>query len=331
MKKRLIIVATVIALCMGFSAISYAAGEGKHFEGITIRFFCGGPPGCPFATVVYKGALAAEKDLGCKVEYVWSDWNPEKMIRQFKEAIGARPDGICIMGHPGQDAFEHLVDQAVARGIIVTSQNTDLPRIEGKYTAQGFGYVGLDLYGSGYSLGKRWVSQFGLRAGDRALVWGLLGEEMRGLRSKGCIDALEKAGLTVDYMEISPEVDGSPALGTPAITGYISSRPDVKLIITDHGGLTATLETYLKSAGKKPGEIIGAGFDLTPATVEGIRKGYVGVVLDQQPYLQGYLPVLQVCLTKKYGFSGLHIDTGAGFTDASNVEYIAALSEKGIR
>lgn len=333
MKNKFIIIAAILAMCIALSAIDNvaAAPAEKHFEGIRIRFFPGGPPGCPFASVVYKGAKAAEEDLGCKVDYVWSDWNPEKMIAQFKEAIAVRPDGICIMGHPGQDAFEPLVDEAIAKGIIVTSQNTDLPRIERKYVANGFGYVGQDLYLSGLALGRKCVDKWGLKSGDRALVWGLLAQEMRGLRSKGCIDGLEEAGVTVDYIEITAEVDKDPPLGTPSITGYISAHPDVKLIITDHGGLTATLETYLKTAGKKPGEVKGAGFDLTAATVEAIRNGYCGVILDQQPYLQGYLPILQVCLTKKYGFAGLHIDTGSGFIDASNVEAVAKLAEEGIR
>ncbi|HHV62566.1 MAG TPA: sugar ABC transporter substrate-binding protein [Firmicutes bacterium] len=333
-KNYLTILVIAITLALALSPVQLAYGQGahaKHFEGIKIRFFCGGPPGCPFATVVYRGARAAEMDLGCTVEYIWSDWNPEKMVKQFKEAIAARPDGIAIMGHPGQDALEPLIDQAIARGIIVTSQNTDLPRIEQKYRGDGFGYVGQDLYQSGYSLAKKCVEKFGLKKGDRALVWGLLSQETRGLRTKGAIDALEKAGLKVDYMEISPVVNSDPPAGTPVITGYISSHPDVKLIITDHGGLTGTVETYLRAAGKKPGQIKAAGFDLTAATVEAIKNGYCSIILDQQPYLQGYLPILQICLTKKYGFSGLHIDTGAAFIDASNVDAVADLAKKGIR
>ncbi len=330
MKKCLILVAAIMAFGIGFSGIGYGA-EKKHFEDVRIRFFCGGPPGCPYATVLYKGALAAEKDLGCKVDYVWSDWNPEKMIAQFKDAVAARPDGIVVLGHPGEAAFGPLIDDAIAKGIIVTSIDTDLPTIEEKYKDRGFGYVGEELYPHGYALGKMCVKKFGLKKGDRALVWGLLSQETRGLRSKGCIDGLKEAGLIVDYMEISAEVDASPPLGTPAITGYISGHPDVKLIITDHGGLTATLETYLKAAGKGPDDIIGVGFDLSAATVEAIRNGYCDLVTEAQPYLQGYQSILQICMTKKYGFAGLHIDTGVGFIDASNVELVAELAEKGIR
>jgi simple sugar transport system substrate-binding protein len=305
--------------------------EGKHFQGITIWFFPGGPEGCPFASVVYKGAKAAEEDLGPTVTYVWSDWNPDKMIAQFKDAIAAAPDGICIMGHPGEDAFKPLVDEAEEKGIIVTSQNTDLPSIETKYIDKGFGYVGQELYGSGYMLGVKSVEKWGLQSGDRALVWGLVAQPTRGLRSQGCIDALEEEGLTVDYIEISDDINADATLGTPVVSGYISANPDVKLIITDHGGLTSTVATYGKSAGLDPGEVQFAGFDLSAASVDAIKTGYLGLILDQQPYLQGYLPVLQVCLSKKYYFSGLHIDTGSGFVDEGNVDLLKELAEQGIR
>ncbi len=304
---------------------------GRLGEGVKIVFFPGGPPGCPFGTVVYNGAKAAAADLGADVEYMFSDWNTEKMISQFKEAVATKPDGICIMGHPGDDAFEPLVDDAVAKGILVTSQNTTLPRLEAKYKSIGFGYVGQELYESGYMLGQEAIKRTGFGAGDRAMVWGLLKEPTRGLRTKGVMDALAEAGMTVDEIEISAEVDADATAGVPVFTGYVSSHPDVKLVCTDHGGLTSTLETYLKAAGKGPGDIYGIGFDLSPATLEAIRGGWTDLVLDQQPYLQGYLPIVQICLSKKYKFSGLHIDTGSGFAHKDNVEALAPLVEQQIR
>ena len=330
MKKKVLFV--VMALILVLSLINIAsAREHKHFEGIRITFFPGGNPGGPFASVVYRGARAAEKDLGCKVDYVWSGWNPDRMIAQFKDAVARRPDGICIMGHPGVAAFSPLVDEAERKGIIVTSQNTSLPPIEEKYKSRGFGYVGQELYPSGVTLAKGAAKRAHLRRGDRVMVWGLLGQETRGLRTRGCIDTLKKMGMKVDYIEISDAINADATLGTPVFTGYVSSHPDVKLIIIDHGALTATAETYMRAARRRPGSIYIAGFDLSAATVDAIKKGYVGVVLDQQPYLQGYLPILQVCLTKKYGFSGLHIDTGAALIDKSNIDFVAPLAKQGIR
>ena len=339
MKKLLAILAATLLLA-GFIGSAFAegsqeaeamkAGE-KHFEGIDIVFFPGGSEGGPFASVVYRGARAAEYDLGCNVEYVWSGWLPDRMVAQFKDAVARNPDGIAVMGHPGVAAFAPLVDQAREKGIVVTSQNTSLPAIEEKYKETGFGYVGQELYPSGYQLAKGAAERAGLESGDKAMVWGLLGQETRGLRTKGAIDALEEMGVEVDYLEISDSVNSDASQGTPVITSYIASNPDVKLIITDHGALTATMGTYMRAANKKPGEIFTAGFDLSSATAKSIQDGWVGVVLDQQPWLQGYLPVLQLCLAVKYGFSGLHIDTGAALIDKNNIDFIAPLAEKGIR
>lgn len=311
--------------------VQTATANGNWCGDTRIIFFPGGPAGGVFANNVYNGARQAESDLGAKVEYVFSDWDPQKMIAQFREAAATGPDGIAVMGHPGEDAFEPLIDDAEAQGIIVTSQNTTLDRIEAKYVGKGFGYVGQELYPSGYDLGKEAVRRFGLQEGDRAMVWGLLSQPTRGLRTQGAIDALEEEGLVVDYIEIDSATNADPAAGTPTFAGYVASHPDLKLVVTDHGGLTATMETYLKAAGLGPDDVYGIGFDLSPATLAAIRGGWTDLVLDQQPWLQGYLPILQICLTNVYGFSGLHINTGAGFADAENVEFLAPLVEKEIR
>jgi simple sugar transport system substrate-binding protein len=300
-------------------------------SGVNIVFFPGGTPGGPFESVVYNGALAAAEELGANVEYVWSDWDPQQMVTQFAEVAATRPDGIAVMGHPGDDAFEAVIDEAVANGIIVTSQNTTLPRLEGRYKSGGFGYVGQELYASGYNLGVEAVNRFGFVEGDRAMVWGLLSQPTRGLRTQGVIDALEEAGMTVDYLEIDDATNADPSAGVPTFTGYVSANPDVKLIVTDHGNLTGSFETLLDAAGKGPDDIVAVGFDLSPRTVEAIRDGWTDLVIDQQQWLQGYLPILQICLAKKYNFSGLHIDTGAGFAHADNVEVLASLVEQGIR
>ncbi|MCS7260145.1 MAG: substrate-binding domain-containing protein [Anaerolineae bacterium] len=336
-KKISLLVGIVVVLALLLSSSAALAKPPatepveKWCKGVRIVFFPGGPAGGVFANNVYNGARQAELDLGPEVEYVFSDWNPQKMIQQFREAAATKPDGICVMGHPGDEAFGPLIEDAIAQGIIVTSQNTTLPTLEEKYASKGFGYVGQDLYGSGFALGTEAVKRFGLKAGDRAMVWGLLSQPTRGLRTKGVIDALEKAGLVVDYIEIDAATNKDPAAGTPTFAGYVSAHPDVKLVVTDHGGLTATLETYLKAAGKGPDDIYGAGFDLSPATVAAIKGGWTDLVIDQQPWLQGYLPILQVCLTKVYGFSGLHIDTGGGFADKDNIDFLAPLAEKEIR
>src|SRR5512140_3331554 len=155
-----------------------AAGT-KWCSGTKIVFFPGGTPGGGFETVVYNGALAAAADTGADVQYVWSDWDPSKMISQFTQAVATKPNGIAVMGHPGDVAFDPLIDDAESQGIIVTSMNTQLPLAQAKYSAKGFGYAGAILYSAGYSLGQEAVKESGLKSGDKAFLWGLLSQAGR--------------------------------------------------------------------------------------------------------------------------------------------------------
>lgn len=308
------------------------SAAGKWCDGVRIVYASGqGPAGGVFSSNLYNGAKQAATDMGAKVDYIWSDWDPQKAIQQFKEAVATKPDGIVVIGIAGDEAMDPLVEEAVAQGIQVTTQTTPLPNMEAKYSAKGFGYVGQELYQAGYNLAKEAVKRGNLKAGDRSMVWGLLAQPTRGERTKGAIDALKEAGLTVDYIEIDAATNADPPAGVPTFTGYASSHPDVKLIITDHGGLTATVETYLKAANKGPNDVYAAGFDLSTADLQALRNGFLDLVIDQQPWLQGYLAIQQICMTKKFGFSGLHIDTGAGFVGKDDVEFVAPLVEKVIR
>ena len=330
MKKALLSLLSTVLLGLGV-APSPAAAQNLSCEGLRFVFFPGGAEGDPFASIVYNGANAAEKLTGCRVEYVWSEWNPEKMVQQLREAIARQPDGISIMGHPGEEALGPLVDAARKQGIIMTTANVDLPTLESRYKATGFGYVGQKLYESGATLGAATVAQCKLKAGDKALVWGLLGQPGRGQRTQGIVDAMKKAGINVAYLEISDEVNKDAVQGTPAFTAFAASNPDLKAVVTDHGALTATVGVYLRSAGANPGQICAGGFDLSAPTAQAIKEGWVAVVLDQQPFLQGFLPVMQLYLAKKFGFAGLNVDTGAALITSANVEQVMPLVAEAIR
>ena len=61
--------------------------------------------GDAFGTIVYNGARQAAADTGAQVDYVFSGWANEKMTQQLREAVAAHPDGIAMMGHPGEAAI----------------------------------------------------------------------------------------------------------------------------------------------------------------------------------------------------------------------------------
>jgi simple sugar transport system substrate-binding protein len=144
-------------------------------------------------------------------------------------------------------------------------------------------------------------------------------------------DALTDAGLVVDKLDVSQEVDSDTSLAIPILTAYIEAHPNLKAIGTQHGNITANMVNVLKAEGLEPGDIIVGGIDLAPATIEGIQTGYISASFDQVLYLQGYFPVLQIWLYKNYLIPGLHINTGVGTVTPANIDQIAPLIEAGYR
>ena len=175
--RRSVALLTALALAVpaavGTSAAVAAQDADAQFcKDTNIVFFPGGPEGGGFATVVYNGAKAAEALFGPNVDYQWSDWDPGKMISQFTEAVATEPDGIAVMGHPGDDAFKPLIDDAIAQGIVVTVMNTELPLTEAEHASQGTGYVGAVLYKAGWDLAKEAIKRGGLHGGRQGLRLG---------------------------------------------------------------------------------------------------------------------------------------------------------------
>ena len=215
----LAVIAFVVGACNTAASPSAGASGGaaapaaQFCQGVKLVFFPGGTAGGGFETVVYNGAKAAEAAFGPTVTYQWSDWDPNKMITQFNEAVATKPDGIAVMGHPGDDAFDPLIDDARSKGILVTAMNTELQNAEAKYGADGFGYVGAVLHDAGMALANEAIKRGGLKSGDRAFVWGLKSQPGRGERTQGILDGLDKAGLTVDYLEIDDATNKDPAAG----------------------------------------------------------------------------------------------------------------------
>jgi len=323
-KLRWVILALVV-----FGAL-FAAQAWAQEKQLVIYMQCGGTQGDGATLARTNGARAAAKANNVKLIEQYSKWDQQTMIDQFKQALAAKPDGIAIMGHPGEPAFAALVDQAVALGIIVTSGNNPLPTLEAKYQTKGFGYAGADLYQGGALTAQAMLSA-GLKAGDKALVYDIWHEELRSRSCQGIYDTLTKAGLVVEKLDVSQAVNSDTSLAIPILTAYLQAHPDLKAIGTQHGSITAVLPKVLQAAGKKPGDIICGGIDLSPATVAAIQGGWISASFDQVLYLQGYFPVLQIVLTKRYLIPGLHIDTGVGTVTPQNIGSIKALIEKGIR
>jgi simple sugar transport system substrate-binding protein len=332
LSKLLLSGAALAALTAGAATHRPALAEDAPGKGVTIYMQMGGNPGDGATLARQTGAAAAAKALGVdKLNEQFSAWAPEKMIEQFKQALAAKPSCIVIMGHPGSDAFEGLVKQATEQGVVVTNGNSPLSPLQKQFGPQGFGYAGVDLYQGGTLTANAMIAAGNLKAGDQAMVYGVFSQAERGQSEKGLADTLEKAGLKVDRLEITQEANSDPTLAIPVLTAYVQSHPGLKAIGTQHGGVTGVLEDVLKKAGKKPGEITVGGIDLAPATIDGLKSGYISATLDQLLYLQGFIPVLQCVMTAKYKMPGLSLNTGAGVVTPKTIGGLVSLIDAGIR
>ena len=321
-------VAAGLVIAAGAAAPSQAQTIG---EGLVMYFQMGGNPGGGATLARTNGARAAAEAFGVDLREQYSAWQPDVMINQFKEAMAGNPDCIEIMGHPGNDAFWDLAAEARERGIVLTSGNSQLSDLFNEYRQSGFGFVGMDNYRSGRLVAGATIKNAGLKEGDRVMVYGLLSQDERGKLERGALDVYEENNMTIDYIEISPEVNADPSLAVPILVAYIERTPDVKSIITSHGTVTGFLGKALKEAGKEPGEIFGAGYDIVPAAVEAVQDGYVHVLFDQNLFLQGFLPVVQCVLSSTYAIPGLDIDTGIGLVTPDNIDQLIPEIEAGIR
>ena len=316
------------------ASVAWTGGAGaetlrdKWCKDVNIRFFAGGAEGDAFASIVYNGARQAENDLGAKVDYVFSGWSSEKMVQQLREAVAAKPDGIAMMGHPGNAAIMPLAEQAAADGIRMMYQNVPVDEVVAKF---GGGYVGAQQNPQGRALGEEAVRRFGLKAGDVAIVLSDWSQEERSQRELGTIQAFEAAGMKVVKLQAPQELGTDPNSGIPVITAAITANPDVKIIAYPGGQPLGNASTYMQAAGKKAGDIINIGFDTSPQIVEAFKGGWVHLTSDQQPFLQGYVPILSLCQQAVYGLGAMNTDTGAGFVTPENYEAVATLAEEGLR
>ena len=312
--KALIGAASMLALGAG-SAL--AEGE-KWCAGKTIVVFSGGPAGGTFNSIIDKGANQAAEDTGATVQIIYSEWNFELMVTQFRDMIGQKPDGIAMMGHPGDSAIMPLAGEADAAGIKVMYMNVDVPEVRAKY---GSGFVGAQLYEQGRALAAETLRLAGdtLKAGDHAIVMSRWEAEARAKRELGLVEGLEEAGLVVTKLQEVENASSDIMLQLPVLTSAVLSDPAVKLVGYPGGPWVSAAPAFMESMGKQPGDIVGVGFDIGQGVKEALTSGYVLVTADQQPYQQGYLPVVSLCQQLVYKLAPLNVDTGSGLDRKSVV------------
>jgi simple sugar transport system substrate-binding protein len=263
----------------------------------------------PFFTPTQNGAADACKLLGCSYQWTGSDNSVVgQMVTDFNTAVSAGVDGIGV-ALISLTAFNQPVQKALAAGIPVVAYNADAagnPRLS---------YIGQDLFVSGQEMGQHIVDL--VPSGDIALFIATPGSLNIQPRIDGAQATLKS------HSSITPHVVATGAALTQelsTIDAYITGHPSYKGFFAVDGGSTQSIGQTIQKHGLV-GKVKGGGYDLTPITQQTVASGAMQFTIDQQPYLQGFLPILQLYMYKaSQSLSGIaDVNTGLKFLDKTTV------------
>jgi simple sugar transport system substrate-binding protein len=270
-----------------------------------------------FWGIVRNGAEAAAQRLDVLVDYRSPDvYSVARMSGLIDQAVATKPDGLVVsIPDPG---LAPAIRRAVSAGIPVVSINSgsDVFRKLGVLA-----HVGQLEHRAGLESGRRLA-----RAGVRRAI--CVNQEVGTLslddRCAGLAQAMAEAGGRSRVMAIDDE---DPRLPEKIVKAVSADRADGILATNSLGGLAAA--NSLGGSGVRIGT-----FDLTPEVIKAVQAGRIDFAVDQQAFLQGYLPVEMLALRARYGlFPAQHdvVATGPNFVTRENAAQALELSERSIR
>lgn len=273
----------------------------------------------PFWSVVKNGVDQAAKEMGVQVEYrAPATFDMVRMAQLIDAAVAARPAGL-VVSIPDANALGRSIQAAVRAGIPVISINSGADVFKRLGVLM---HVGQEEYIAGKAAGERFKA-----AGVKTAV--CVNHEVGNVgldqRCKGFADGL---GGKVEILAV--KTDFTEARN--AIANYLQRNPGVEGILTlGPVGAEPALQA-LQQVGRL-GKIRFATFDLAPAVLEALEKKQMDFAIDQQQYLQGYLPIVFLTLYKRYGLLPANdvVLTGPGFVTPENARQVIDLTKKGIR
>jgi simple sugar transport system substrate-binding protein len=271
-----------------------------------------------FWTIVRNGIEAGRRQMGVEVTYRSPDvYDVDAMRDLIEEAIASEPDGL-VVSIPSPE-LEQPIRDAVEAGIPVVSINSgsEIARRAGTLA-----HVGQPEEDAGYKAGRRLVA-----AGAQVAVCvnHEVGNAGLDLRCAGFARALRESGGSSRVVAVDSNKDPD---GSRERIRLASRRPGVDAVLT-----LSNQEGELAADVAPAGSIL-ATFDYSPKVLQAIRSGRIEFAVDQQPYLQGYLPIVFLTELARHGLFPAQSDviaTGPNFVTSQNAEQAERLSEQGIR
>ena len=272
----------------------------------------------PFWSTVKSGVDEAQKTFGATVEYRAPDtFDMVQMSQLIDAAVASQPDGL-VVSVPDAAALGDAIKNAVASGIPVVSMNSGSAARE---TLGVMAHIGQTELEAGRGAGKK-MKEAGVT--DALCVNQEVGNVALDERCEGFTQGLggkvEVVAVGMDPTEIQSAVKAQLA-AKPSVNGVLALGP-----VASEPTFAALKELDVLDKVKV------ATFDLSPGVLEAVRDGKMLFAIDQQPFLQGYVPVELLTLYKKYGLMlPGNVSTGPNFVTKDNAAQVIDLSAKGIR
>jgi simple sugar transport system substrate-binding protein len=275
--------------------------------------------GDTFWAVAKKGAEQGGKDMGVEVKYSESANDPQKHAQLIDSAVTEKVDGIAT-SVPNADALADPLKKAADAGIPIVTLNS------GQNDSAALGamtHVGQDESVAGEAAGK----QLAESASGKLLC--VVHEQGNTGLEERCAGAKKGFGGEVENVQVKGVADISTSVtelqskleSDDAVTAILTLNPDIAVAARDAvqgASSDATLAT----------------FDLSGDVVKAVKAGEIEFAVDQQQYLQGYLPVVFLTLFNTNANTvggGLPVLTGPGFVDKSNADTVEQLATEGTR
>ena len=313
MIKRFATLAATAALALGIGSAARAQDGGARIVVVSH-----GQASDPFWSVVKNGVDEAQRTYGATVEYRAPDtFDMVQMAQLIDAAVASQPDGL-VVSIPDPAALGNSIGNAIAAGIPVVSMNS------GSDVREELGllaHVGQTEFEAGEGGGKR-MKEAGVT--KAICVNQEVGNVALDTRCEGF-----KQGLGGEVEVVAVSMD--PTEIQSAVKAHFAANPDTQGVLTlGPSAAEPTLQAMEEA------DLLGnaklATFDLSPGVLEAIRDGKMMFAIDQQQFLQGYLPVALLTLHHKYGVMPAGtVMTGPGFVTQETAAQVIDLSAKGIR
>jgi simple sugar transport system substrate-binding protein len=275
--------------------------------------------GDTFWSVAKKGAEQAGKDMGVTVKYSESANDPQKHAQLIDSAVTEKVDGIAT-SVPNADALRDPLKAAADAGIPIITLNS------GQSDSADLGaitHVGQDEGVAGEAAGKRLAES----ASGKLLC--VVHEQGNSGLEERCAGAKKGFGGEVENVQVKGVSDISTSV--TELQSKLESDDSITAILTLNPDIAVAARDAIQGASS---DAKLATFDLSGDVVKAVKAGEIEFAVDQQQYLQGYLPVVFLTLFNENANTvggGLPVLTGPGFVDKTNADTVEQLATEGTR